>query len=109
MYDKLNILGIILIFCPLYLLGKSFKIYTNLKENYKETVITLVGIIETSDPYTSGHSQRVAEYSKKLTLALKLKPKLIDDIEMAATLHDIGKIGREFHDILNKPSSLTRE
>ena len=109
LYDVQHLLGLLFIFGPFYLLYKSYMIYTTLKENYKETITALVDIIEASDPYTSGHSKRVATYSKKLAEALKLRYKEIDDIEMAATLHDIGKIGREFQDILNKPSSLNPE
>ena len=101
--------GLLVVFGPLYLMNKSYTIYSNLKENYKETITALVDIIEASDPYTSGHSKRVAKYSKKLAEGLKLRYNEIDDIEMAAILHDIGKIGREFQEILNKPSSLNPE
>jgi putative nucleotidyltransferase with HDIG domain len=49
--------------------------------------------IDLRDPYTAGHSRRVAAYSRQLARALGLAESEIDVIESGALLHDIGKIG----------------
>ena len=60
---------------------------------FVETLVTLAETIDLRDPYTAGHSQRVADYSRKLTLALHVDDETVGHIENGALLHDIGKIG----------------
>lgn len=87
----------------IHLKGKN---YLNEKmEMYEESVYALVDMMEKRDSYTAGHSQRVAEYSKTLTLALGHSLDDADLIYKAGMLHDIGKI--EIPDaILLKPEKL---
>ncbi len=49
--------------------------------------------IDMRDPYTAGHSRRVAAYSRRLARAVKLSENDVDIVESGALLHDIGKIG----------------
>ena len=60
--------------------------------NYEETILAFVNIIEQRDTYTAGHTLRVAEYCKKIAIALKIDKKEIKKLEQAAILHDIGKV-----------------
>jgi putative nucleotidyltransferase with HDIG domain len=53
----------------------------------------LAETLELRDPYTAGHSRRVAEYSQELARAISLSTRDIDIIGHAAMLHDLGKIG----------------
>ena len=68
----------------------------------------LATAIEERDLYTGGHTKRVAEYSKAIARHLGLKPGDVEDVELAAIIHDVGKIGIE-DGILNKPDKLTKE
>ena len=69
----------------------------------------MVAAIEMRDPYTSGHSQRVAQYSKIIARAIGLTSKEVERVGVAALLHDVGKIDQRFADILQKPGRLTDE
>ena len=80
-----------------------------LERAYEETLEILVGAVELRDPYTSGHSHRVRKYSTIIASALGLSNKKIDEIGVAALLHDVGKIDGIFVPILQKPGRLTPE
>lgn len=68
----------------------------------------LVRALEAKDPYTRGHSERVAALAAELAVGLGLAPEEAEGVRSAALLHDVGKIGiRE--DVLNKPGRLTPE
>jgi putative nucleotidyltransferase with HDIG domain len=84
-----------------------------LKESYKKSqmildgiVKTLSKIIETRDPYTSGHEDQVARIACKIAKEMKLSEEQIASIHVAATLHDIGKISVP-SEILTKPGRLS--
>lgn len=69
---------------------------------------TLSTTIEAKDEYTRGHSHRVAEYAAMIARELRWDKDSILNLEYAAHLHDIGKIGIP-DTILNKPAKLTPE
>lgn len=71
-----------------------------------QTIQTLASAIDAKDPYTKGHSTRVSQYSVMIAEKLGWKKERIKDLQYAALLHDIGKIGVP-DSILNKPSRLT--
>lgn len=77
-----------------------------LKQNVRELYDLLIEVLEQKDPYTRGHSERVASYSLQIARALHL-PNL-DEIYAAALLHDIGKIAIP-ESLLNKPGALSEE
>jgi putative nucleotidyltransferase with HDIG domain len=58
-----------------------------------QTLVTLAETVDLRDPYTAGHSQRVAEYSRCLACELGLDAETVDHVEQGALLHDIGKLG----------------
>ncbi len=68
----------------------------------------LIGAVEAKDPYTHGHSARVAELSTRIGLILALEPDVIRGLHQGAFLHDVGKIGVP-DKILNKPGDLDAE
>ncbi|MTI49741.1 MAG: HD-GYP domain-containing protein [Firmicutes bacterium] len=100
--------AVLLFFGPILLARYSFKMYIDMREVYMETIQALSKTIEAKDAYTRGHTTRVEEYSIKLAKAVKLSHKQIENIKMAALLHDIGKIGID-DNILKKPGRLTEE
>jgi putative nucleotidyltransferase with HDIG domain len=65
----------------------------------------LVTALEARDPYTHGHSRRVARYSTMIAKKLGLPASDVARIRLAATLHDVGKLVVR-PAILNKPGSL---
>jgi HD-GYP domain-containing protein (c-di-GMP phosphodiesterase class II) len=65
-------------------------------------------ILDAKHAYTEGHSRRVSYFSVLIALALNLADELIEQIESAALLHDIGKVGIP-KSILDKSGPLTSE
>lgn len=107
-YMNYDILGIFLFLGPLLLARYSYKLYVDMRRVYMDTVKALSQAIELKDPYTQGHSMRVSEYAVDLGKHVRLPKKKLENLKMAAILHDIGKIGIE-ESILNKPGKLTEE
>jgi len=105
-YTEVGIVGILLFFLPLLLARRSFELYTKMRKVYLDTIRALAAAIDAKDPYTKGHSERVAETAVVLAQELNLSDKDIENIEYTALLHDIGKIGIK-DKILSKKSSLT--
>ena len=75
---------------------------------YLQTITALVRAMEEKDSYTSGHSNRVAEFACELGRALGLPDDELEILEWAGLLHDIGKIGIR-DEVLSKPGKLTEE
>lgn len=71
-------------------------------------VDSFTALVETKDAYTAAHSKNVRDISMLISQHLKLSPAQKRDIFVAASLHDIGKIGIP-DAILNKPNHLTAE
>jgi putative nucleotidyltransferase with HDIG domain len=80
----------------------------SLQRAYVEFVGSLASALDARDQYTAGHSHRVSELACATARALGLDPEDLDEIRVAALLHDIGKIGIS-DSILQKPGALTRE
>ena len=93
---------------PLLLARYAFSLYVSSKRNYYVMLKTLTLAIEAKDEYTCGHSQRVEEYAIRIAQEMHLSRSRIDDLQVAALLHDVGKIGVD-ESILNKPAKLTPE
>lgn len=74
----------------------------------RDAVRVLVGAIETKDPYTAGHSARVAQLSRTLGKRIGLTDLELEHLEYAAILHDVGKLAVP-SELLNKPGRLTEE
>ena len=70
-----------------------------------ETVTSLAFAIDAKDHYTQGHSQNVARYCLQLSRHLNLSEKEVEEVRLAAVLHDVGKIGVPER-LLNKPGPL---
>ena len=83
-------------------------LYQNLHESYLSIIRALVSALELKDSHTRGHSESVTRYAVALAKKLKLFPQEIESIEVAAILHDVGKIGVQ-ESILNKPGKLNDE
>ncbi len=91
--DSTGWIGAVLLAAPFVIARKTFRVYLELSAAYADTVRSLVQALEAKDPYTRGHSERVAEYSKAMAAHLGLSPALVERVEIAALLHDVGKVG----------------
>jgi len=87
---------------------ENARAYRELREVSIGTITALVTAVEARDPYTKGHSERVAKYSASVARQIGLPPGQVEDLRVAGLLHDIGKIGISDL-ILNKKGSLTRD
>ena len=84
------------------------QLYKRLKETFYATVRTLAETIEKRDPYTWNHTKRVVDYSLAIARELGLPEEYYVRLELAAALHDIGKLGVR-DDVLLKNGPLTAE
>ena len=83
-------------------------LFQNLQQAYIDTLGALTTAIDAKDSYTHGHSKRVTEFSVLLGQEIGLEKADLENLKIAAVLHDIGKIGIP-ETILNKPGRLTDE
>ena len=92
---------------PMLGIRQLFKTVMDLERINEELLQLMVAAIEARDPYTSGHSQRVARYSRVIARVVGLNSRQVEEIGTAALLHDVGKIHEEFAPILRQPRKLT--
>jgi HD-GYP domain-containing protein (c-di-GMP phosphodiesterase class II) len=78
------------------------------KELFMSAIRMLAAAIDAKDPYTRGHSERVKDYSMVIARQMGYNPADLERVEIAALLHDVGKIGIDDR-ILRKPTNLTPE
>ncbi len=78
------------------------------RELFLGSIRMLAAAIDEKDPYTRGHSGRVAKYSVIIGTELNLNAQELDRLRISALLHDVGKIGVDDR-VLKKPGSLTPE
>lgn len=103
-------------FLGIYAIGVFFELrilyVTSRKDRYRDLLIqslnTISGTIDAKDPYTQGHSKRVAIYSRELARRLGFSEDMQENIYYIGLMHDIGKIGIP-DEILNKSGKLTDE
>jgi HD-GYP domain-containing protein (c-di-GMP phosphodiesterase class II) len=81
---------------------------TQNRELFMGSIRMLAAAIDEKDPYTRGHSGRVAKYSLLIGQELGLDAEALDKLRISALLHDVGKIGVDDH-VLKKPGKLTEE
>ena len=109
LYVQVGIPGLILTIFPLYFIRHSYLTTQQLQQANQDLLRALVKAIETRDPYTSGHSLRVSHLARRIAERMEFASAVIDRIETAALLHDVGKIEALYAEILAKPESLSRE
>ena len=108
-YNEYGTVGAFVFAIPLLGLRQLYKVTGQLEQTNKELLELMVAAIEARDPYTSGHSRRVAEKARIIAKAVGLREKESERIVAAALLHDVGKIHEVFGPILSKPGRLTPE
>jgi putative nucleotidyltransferase with HDIG domain len=81
------------------------------RENHElfiNSIRALAAAIDAKDPYTRGHSERVARYASQVAREMELPAQDVRRVRLSALLHDVGKIGIDDR-IIRKPSALTAE
>ena len=109
LYNEHGFVGVVLIITPLLLVRYSYLSLHQLIEQNKDLLRALIRAIETRDPYTSGHSVRVATLAVAIAQDLGLPKRKQNYVEIAALLHDIGKIDSVYANVLSKPFDLDDE
>lgn len=80
----------------------------NMRDLFISSIKALSAAIDAKDPYTQGHSERVTSFSLATARQMSLGKDTLEQVQMAALLHDVGKIGIE-DAVLRKPDRLTDE
>lgn len=89
-------------------IGKRIEEEGRRQKTYLQVITTLVNALESKDPYTEGHSEKVCKYSLLLAETIGLSADEQIKIKTAALLHDLGKIGIPDR-VLHKKGKLTDE
>jgi HD-GYP domain-containing protein (c-di-GMP phosphodiesterase class II) len=108
-YVQYGAVGAIALSIPTLGVRQLYKTNFQLEKVNQELLELMVKAIEARDPYTSGHSRRVAHYSRIIARGIGLSAREVDRIGVAALLHDVGKIHEVFAPILRKPDKLTAD
>jgi putative nucleotidyltransferase with HDIG domain len=88
--------------------AENRRLIAALERGYVDTIRSLASAIDAKDPYTRGHSERVAALSVEIGRELGLADADLHALEYAGILHDIGKIGVP-ESVLQKRAQLTAE
>jgi HD-GYP domain-containing protein (c-di-GMP phosphodiesterase class II) len=102
---KVGLWATVLFMVPLLLARYSFTKYAETRAMFLGTVSALSQAIDAKDGFTRGHADRVSRIAGAIAREMGLSERLIEEIELAGMLHDIGKIGVE-DQILMKPARL---
>jgi len=78
-----------------------------IRKTLQGAINTLASLVEIRDPYTAGHQKRVTKLACAIAREMGLSGEKINTLQLAATIHDIGKISVPF-EILSKPTRLTQ-
>ena len=108
-YLRVGPWGAIVFALPRLGVRQLYKTTLQLGQVSEDLLLFMVKAIESRDPYTSGHSRRVAQYSRIIARAIGLSAKQVERVATAALLHDVGKMDEIYAPILQKPDKLTQE
>lgn len=94
---------------PILGLRQLYRTNIELEQTNEELLELMVKSIEARDPYTSGHSRRVHQFSTIIARAIGLTGRDVEHVARAALLHDVGKIYEKYAGVLSKQDKLTPE
>ena len=106
LYPYVGLWDIAIALGPLLTIRFVLDLYKKFLNTKIESMGALLKALEEKDPYTAGHGERVSKYATLVAERLGIDGKLLEDLRMAAWLHDIGKIGIR-DKVLNKPGKLS--
>jgi HD-GYP domain-containing protein (c-di-GMP phosphodiesterase class II) len=97
--------ALVLFVVPVALIHVSLGEVSRVRARTRAAIFELADLLDERDPYTHGHSQRVAEYAERVASHMRLSPAQIDLVRESGRLHDLGKIGTP-DEVLRKPAAL---
>lgn len=100
--------GVERIIIHIYDVSREFKLKNEIESNYLSTIEAFAETVDARDSYTGKHSSNVSKYVSLLCKRVKLTKEEKEEIRIAASIHDIGKVGIS-DSILKKPEKLTYE
>ncbi len=100
--------AVLLLGVPTAIAYIAFKNVKEMRQGTREMLVHMADAVDLRDPYTGGHSRRVAELATRIVQQMQILGAEAELIETAARLHDIGKIGIP-DTILNKPEAFSPE
>ena len=109
LYVQWELAGVAGLVIPLFIVRHIYSINLQLEQANRDLLELMVKNIEARDPYTSGHSQRVAQYARILARENGISFRQVELVATAALLHDVGKTYSEYAPLLLKEGRLTAE
>jgi len=109
LYVRWELGGLVALTVPLFIVRHIYVQNLRLEQSNRELIDLMVKQVELVEPYTSGHSKRVAHYARTLAKEAGIHGKQVEQIATAALLHDVGKVYEEYAPLLRKQGTLTPE
>jgi putative nucleotidyltransferase with HDIG domain len=106
LYMQAGAWTLLLLVFPVLALFQSDRLYQRNKEAHINSIAALTTALEADEPYTHGHSYRVAKYAVRIGKSLGMSERELETLEYGGLLHDIGKIAIT-NEIICKPGRLT--
>ena len=106
LYIKWQIPGILVLIVPIWFVRHIYQANFQLDQVNRDLLELMAKTIEARDPYTSGHSLRVAQIAERLAHEAGVGGRSMEQIRTAALLHDVGKIHEDFAPLLRKNAKL---
>jgi hypothetical protein len=107
-HSESGIGGLVTAVAALLLLQAAYHFHRRADETVESAIAALASAIDARDPYTAGHSVRVAEYATAAAVRFGWSKALIARTNKAGLLHDVGKLGVA-DAVLHKPGALSDE
>jgi hypothetical protein len=108
-YAAFGVIAAATLWVPILGLRQFQRTNLELEQTNEELLELMVKSIEARDPYTSGHSRRVQQFSTIIARAIGRSDREIEQIGRAALLHDVGKIYEKYAGVLSKQDKLSPE
>ena len=105
MAGRIHVAALLLFVLPLLGVLAALREAARMRERTIEAIFKLADLVDLRDPYTHGHSVRVAALAERLAKRLRLEHSQVELVTIAARVHDIGKVGTDDH-VLLKPGPL---
>ncbi len=102
----LAVVGLLIL--PMLIGRFAYSSLMKIRDAHEATIGIFIRLIEAKDPYTAGHTERVAKYSQYIAEELDLPPSWYEHLRHSALMHDVGKLAVP-NRLLNKPGKLTEE
>lgn len=104
-----NDLDYVMNFCSQIAISlENARLIETMKQSFVSSILSLASALEAKDPYTRGHSNRVAVYATVIARAMGMEEERVEVMRQMALMHDIGKIGIP-DNIINKEGRLTSD